>query len=123
MIFINALFLYPLLFNNSSVSDIFISASTTCKFVALMICIQILYDILYYLFITYSGFDKTNDYVAFFKEYAEDYSYRAIYSDSIYLALWSILFYLVYNSSNILAKYYIVALGGFIMVMMSYEDM
>ena len=47
---------------------------------------------------------------------------RAIYSDSIYLALWTALFYLIYHTTSYLWKYYILALGGFIMVMVSYED-
>lgn len=123
MIFLNALAIHTMLFREGPTRDITGSVSNMTAFVAILIGVQVCYDILYYIFVTRSGLDKRNDYVAFFKEYAEDYSYRAIYSDSIYLALWSIVFYVTYNSDTLLWKYYAIAFGGFLLVMMSYEDM
>ena len=118
MIFLNALIVKNMFFDK----EIPITSSMGL-FVSIMIMIQICYDIMYYFFVTYSNLDKRNDYIAFFKEYSEDYSYRAIYSDSIYLILWSIVFYLIHNSSSDIFKLYVLALGGFMLVMFSYEDM
>lgn len=120
MIFLNALAINNMAFKEGNITE---SYSNMTTFVAIMVGVQVCYDILYYIFVTRSGLDQRNDYVAFFKEYAEDYSYRAIYSDSIYLVLWAIVFYLTYNSDALLWKYYAIAFGGFLTIMMSYEDM
>lgn len=126
MIFINAYamheWFYKFYYSNYTPPDILSSVNNIGVFLIIMVSVQVIYDVIYYLFVTYSGLDKRNDYVSFFKEYAKDYSYRAIYSDSIYLALWTALFYLIYHTTSYLWKYYILALGGFVMVMVSYED-
>lgn len=119
MIFLNTFFVYNILFKSTP----FVSINSHFTFLTLMICIQIIYDICYYVLVTYTKFYKTNDYFHFFKKYAKDFSYRAIIADSIYLILWFLTFIIVVHQIPLLLKYYILALGMFLTVIFSYEDL
>ena len=118
MIFINTIFIYNLLFKSTLFSD----SQSNLTFLTLMISIQILYDLIYYCLVTYTPLHKTNDYFDFFKKYAKEFSYRAIIADSIYLALWFLIYLLILTKCPVLLQYYIMALGLFLTVIFSYED-
>lgn len=121
MIFINA---YMLLSHVLDKNDFSLSSKNLINFISLIIVIQIIYDILYYLLVTYSGLHQHNDYVQFFKMYSEEYSWRAIISDSIYLLLWFLIFCILLRldiSDSV--RYYILSFGGFLLVFFSYEDL
>jgi len=120
MIFLNTLFLYNKLFN---ATPLFSTMDSKLKFVLLMIGTQILYDLCYYCLVTYTTLYKTNDYFHFFKKYAKEFSYRAIFADSIYLILWFSTFIFVMNNFPMLLQYYVIALGVFLTVIFSYEDL
>ena len=112
MIFIHAYYIFEKLKTN----NFFI-------LLGLIICIQIIYDILFYLFITYSDLDKTNDYILFFKKYSKDFSYRAIIADSIYLIIWFLFTMISIKYFSKLFQYYLIAFGIFLLVIFSFEDL
>ena len=112
MIFINAFYFYQKL----NINNFF-------ALLALIVCTQIIYDFIFFLFITYSNMDKTNDYILFFKKYSNDFSYRAIIADSIYLIIWFLFTMISMKYCSKLFQYYLIALGIFLLVIFSFEDL
>ena len=69
-------------------------------FLLILIIVQISGDLLFSLIINYWPLNYTSFWIMWFKNYIKKSSFNALFGDTLYVIVWSISYYFVYNYIN-----------------------
>ncbi len=116
LIFLIALALYRYITQKQSVS-----LNDWWIFIIIFVCVQWTLDLTWALVVkSLVSNGITNRYLDFFNRYANEVGIKAVIGDTMYGLCWLILFAIMLTKASDILKYFLIVLGLFILVIMSF---